>query len=328
MRLQSFALATIPIIIFGLVQMPIQSNFEQSALPNTAAELGKLLFMDSILSEDFTLSCASCHIPEFAFADTTMVSIGVHGQKGTRNTPSAMNVLSRPIFFWDGRATTLEQQALMPIENPIEMNLPVDSAVVRLQRHPFYNAAFQHIFQQAPSKENLAHAIAEFERTLETSSPYDRFQTGDSSAISESAMRGIKIFNEKGRCFDCHFGPDMTGDEIRSIGTFDGLAFKDAGLFDLTKDSADLGKFKVPTLRNVAVTGPYMHDGSFTSLREIIVYYNDPVAMRPHGVNRDTSLAQPLGLTEQEIDDLEEFMNALTAPQFQGLLTAKQRRNK
>ena len=320
MNFKSLALGSIAIFVFSLVQFPVESEPQEKTMPTSAAELGKLLFMDSILSEDYSLSCASCHIPEYAFADTAVVSIGVHGQKGTRNTPSAMNVLSRPIFFWDGRASSLEEQALMPIENPIEMNLPVDSAVARLQRSAFYSEAFQRVFNQAPSKETLASAIAEFERTLETGAPIDRFNAGDSSAISASAMQGIAIFNEKGRCFDCHFGPDMTGDEIRSIGTFDGISFTDAGLFDITKDSADLGKFKVPTLRNVAVTGPYMHDGSFKTLREVIVYYNDPVAMRPHGINRDTSLAQPLGLTEQEIDDLEAMMKALTADQFLHLI--------
>ena len=320
MNFKSLALGTIVLFVFSLVQFPVEQAEKRPVLPTTASELGKLLFMDSILSEDYTLSCASCHIPEYAFADTSAVSLGVYGQKGTRNSPSAMNVLSRPIFFWDGRANSLEQQALMPIENPIEMNLPVDSAVARLQQSVFYSAAFQQVFNQAPSKETLASAIAEFERTLETGAPIDQFNAGDSSAISASAMRGMTIFNEKGRCFDCHFGPDMTGDEIRSIGTFDAIEFTDTGLFDITKDSADLGKFKVPTLRNTAVTGPYMHDGSFKTLREVIVYYNDPVAMRPHGINRDTSLAQPLGLTEQEMDDLEEFMKALTAPQFEHLL--------
>ncbi len=134
--------------------------------PANKAELGKLLFFDSILSQNRSISCASCHKPDFAFADTSRVSIGVGGQKGTRNTPSAMNVLLQRFFFWDGRAKTLEDQALAPIENPVEMNLPIDSAVQRLQLSTTYNAYFKKIFNREPNRESLAAALAAFERTL------------------------------------------------------------------------------------------------------------------------------------------------------------------
>lgn len=288
--------------------------------PTTAEELGKLLFNDTILSEDYSISCASCHKPQFAFSDTLALSPGVRGQKGNRNTPTAMNVLSRPFLFWDGRAATLEEQALIPIENPLEMNLPADSAVARLTRNPFYAEAFGRIYGASPSRALLADALAAFERTLETGSDHDRFMNGDSSAISAAAMRGLEIFNVKGKCFECHFGPDLTGDEFRSIGLLDNMNDRDKGRYDISKDSADLGKFKVPSLRNVAVTGPYMHDGSFKTLREVIEYYNEPQKMRPGGLNRDTLLAAPLGLTETEMDDLEAFLKALTAPQFKHLI--------
>jgi cytochrome c peroxidase len=317
MKLYSVAVFCIA-LVFAFGNLQKESPMLYSG-PTTAEELGKILFQDSILSEDYSISCASCHKPQFAFSDTVALSPGVRGLKGTRNTPSAMNVLSRPFLFWDGRAASLEEQALIPIENPLEMNLPVDSAVARLARNPFYLQAFNRIYGAAPTKALLADALAAFERTLETGSDHDRFMNGDSTAISTAAMRGLDIFNIKGKCFECHFGPDLTGDEFRSIGLFDNVNDKDKGRYDISMDSVDFGKFKVPSLRNVAVTGPYMHDGSFKTLREVIAYYNEPQKLRPHGLNRDTLLAVPLGLSESEMDDLEAFLNSLTAPQFKHL---------
>lgn len=319
MKLRLVGFAAISFFVALLSQAPVYTG-AKDPLPQSEEELGKRLFSDSMLSEDYTLSCASCHIPEYAFADTAAVSVGVGGKLGTRNTPSSMNMVMRPFFFWDGRAATLEEQALMPIENPVEMNLPVDSAVARLKRSDYYQQAFQRIYGEAPSKKGLAAALAAFERTLETGSAYDRYADGDESAISESAKRGIEVFNEKGKCFDCHFGPDMTGDEFRNIGTFNGNNFNDIGRYEISKDSTDLGRFKVPSLRNVAVTAPYMHDGSFKTLREVIEYYNTPNKFRPHAINRDTLLLEPLGMTEEEMDDLQAFMESLTAPRYIPLL--------
>lgn len=296
---------------------------ETKTKENGVIELGEELFMDSILSRDYTLSCASCHIPEFAFSDTSAVSLGVDGQLGTRNTPSVMNMTARSAFFWDGRSATLEEQALEPIKNPVEMDLSIDSAIARLQADNYYNNKFIEIFGKRPDSSNLAVALAEFQRTLETGSAFDRFMAGDSSAISLSAMRGQEIFNVKGKCFDCHLGPDFTGDEFRNIGTFDLQKYTDLGRFDATKDSIDLGRFKVPGLRNVAVTGPYMHDGSFQTLKEIIDYYNTPDDILPNAINRDSLLEKPLNLTAQEIIDLEAFMECLTADQFLHLIPKK-----
>jgi len=319
MKLYSVSIFCFAFVLIGFGTYRNQGTMLYNG-PTSPEELGKILFNDTILSEDFSISCASCHKPQFAFSDTVALSPGVRGQKGTRNTPTAMNVLSRPFLFWDGRAASLEEQALIPIENPLEMNLPADSAVARLARNPFYIDAFRRIYNAEPSKALLADALAAFERTLETGSDHDRFMNGDSSAISSSAMRGLEIFNVKGKCFECHFGPDLTGDEFRSIGLLDNVNDKDKGRFDFNKDSADIGKFKVPSLRNVAVTGPYMHDGSFKTLREVIEYYNEPLKLRPHGLNRDSLLAEPLGLSKAEMDDLEVFLNTLTAPQFKHLI--------
>lgn len=285
--------------------------------PSSIEELGELLFFDSLLSKDQTLSCASCHKPEFAFADNVPFSFGVDSTPGTRNTPSAMNMSARESFFHDGRAASLEEQALGPIENPLEMNVPVSEVVRRLNEDPEYLRFFKKIFGKKADSKNLAEAIAAYERTLETSdTPFDRYMNGDDQAISEAAKRGQVIFNEKGKCFDCHFGPDFTGDDFRNIGLFNGKELNDSGRYVVTKDPSDLGRFKVPGLRNIAVTPPYMHNGMFKTLREVIEFYNDPKQFVKESVNIDTLLNKPLGLSVQEMQDLEEFLRALTDDRF------------
>lgn len=286
--------------------------------PVDPAELGERLFFDPILSADSTLSCASCHRPAFAFADTVALSPGVGGRLGARNTPSAMNLGSRPYFFYDGRAATLAEQALHPIRNPVEMDLTITVAVERLARHPQYGPWFRQLYGRPVDSLTLGHALAAFELTLETSdTPHDRWLNGDAAALTASQQNGRAIFLKKGRCFDCHFSPDFTGDEFRNIGLYNGRAGSDAGRFAITGDSADLGKFKVPGLRNVALTAPYMHDGRFRTLREVIDYYDQPFNFVPDPVNADSLLRTPLGLTETEKVDLEAYLRALTDIRFE-----------
>lgn len=285
--------------------------------PLTSEDLGRFLFNDPLLSSDQTVSCASCHLPAFAFSDTSAVSLGVGGQAGTRNTPAITNMSARSAFFWDGRAGSLEAQVLGPIENPVEMNLPLPLALQRLRNSARYRNYFEAIYGRPADSLSLADALASFVRTLETSNtPFDRWMQDQQPGMSASAVRGRKVFMEKGKCFDCHFSPDFTGDEFRNIGLYDGKKWADPGRFAITRDSADLGKFKVPGLRNVAVTAPYMHDGSFRTLREVIDYYDQPDRFAPHGMNRDTLLARPLGLSEAEKVDLEAFLHALTDDRF------------
>lgn len=286
--------------------------------PRTKAELGKLLFFDPILSDDRTISCASCHIPGNAFADTLSVSTGVHGKKGSRNTPSAMNISFHRSLFWDGRAKTLEEQVLMPIENPLEMNLPIETALARLKENNQYNKYFQNIYNSEPSRDNLADAIASFERTLETSdSPFDNWKfTGDSTAVSNAVKRGFDIFNTKGKCVKCHFGADFTTHEFRNIGLFNGKNLSDSGRAGISGAISDIGKFKTPGLRNIGITAPYMHNGMFRSLKEVIEFYDDPEKVVPGAINRDTLLNQPMHLTSQEKEDLEAFLLSLTDKRF------------
>ena len=281
-------------------------------------KLGEALFFDPILSKDSTVSCASCHRPEYAFADTSPVSVGVDGKKGIRNTPTAMNLSLGKSFFWDGRAKTLEEQALAPIENPDEMNLRVDEAVHRLKNSKKYREYFLKVFNNEPDRTNLVAAIAAFERTLETSdSPFDNWKfSDDSTAVSADVKRGFTIFNEKGKCVKCHFGADFTANEFRNIGLFDGRKLNDSGRGAVTGSREDIGKFKTASLRNVAITGPYMHNGMFRTLKEVISFYNDPGKIIPAAVNRDSLLAKPLGLTLREKRDLESFLLSLTDKRF------------
>ncbi|MCB0697665.1 MAG: cytochrome-c peroxidase [Chitinophagaceae bacterium] len=275
-----------------------------------------MLFFDTILSEDNSISCASCHKPEFAFADTTAFSTGVHGRIGSRNTPSAMNVAARDALFWDGRAATLGEQALGPIANPVEMNLPVEEAIVRLNNSK-YRQLFLEVFGKVPDKDNLGEAIAAFEETLETAdTPNDRWLNDEPGGLTAQQERGRAIFRVKGKCFECHFTPDFTADEFRSIGLFNGKEYNDSGRYYHTHNKADIGKFKVPGLRNVAITAPYMHDGSIKTLREVIEYYDQPQKFIPDAIGRDSLLLQPLNLTETEKQDLEAYLHSLTDDRF------------
>jgi cytochrome c peroxidase len=285
---------------------------------DTPEKLGERLFSDPILSFDSTVSCASCHIPRFAFADTAQFSRGVGGRLGRRNSPSITNMSARAHFFYDGRAATLEQQVLMPIQDTLEMRISLEQVTTRLRRHATYGAVFQQLFGRQADKEALAAALAAFVRTLETAdTPFDRWMRGKPNPMGAAAVRGREIFMNKGKCFDCHFSPDFTGDEFRNVGLYTGRRnLKDRGRFDITGDSTDLGKFKVPGLRNVALTAPYMHNGMFQTLEEVIDFYDSPNQFAPGALNRDSLLAQPLGLSTDEKSDLKAFLEALTDERF------------
>jgi cytochrome c peroxidase len=281
------------------------------------AELGRRLFFDPILSSDRTVSCASCHKPELAFADDRAVSVGVGGKLGTRNTPSVMNASGRTSLFWDGRAETLEDQALHPIENPVEMALPVPEALARLNADPSYAKQFELAYNGPATARTLGRALAAFQKTLDTvNSPYDRYSHGEDAAISESARRGRLLFIGRGKCADCHSGEDFTSDRFRNIGLYDAEKLNDRGRGAVTQQALDDGQFKVPSLRNVAVTAPYMHNGAFKTLREVIDYYNEPDKIVPGARGRDASMNAQLNLTEQEKLDLEAFLTSLTDDRF------------
>jgi cytochrome c peroxidase len=316
-RIVSTQSITIALGLFALLALTLNfANRDKTKL--TEVQLGEKLFFEKTLSLDSTISCASCHKPEFGFADNVPFSIGVGGKKGKRNAPAVMNMIGRDLLFFDGRAKDLEDQVHFPIEDANEMNLSYTIAIARLNRNKQYRKWFSEVYKDKPTKENVALAIAAFERSMETNNTlFDHRTDKTKTQMSASAERGRALFvGSKAKCFDCHFTPDFTGDEFRNIGLYDGVVRKDAGRFDITKDSSDLGKFKVPGLRNIAVTGPYMHDGSMKTLREVIDYYDNPFKTIANPINIDTLLQKPLGLSEQEKQDLEAFLNALTDERF------------
>lgn len=302
-----------------LAMLVVLFSFVPIETPTTAEELGEKLFFDPILSLDSSISCRSCHLPSFAFADTLPFSKGIYGQLGTRNTPSAINMMARPYFFYDGRAATLEEQVLMPIHNPQEMGLTIPVLLERLNESD-YRTWFQQIYGTEADSSNLGAALAAYLFSLESvgDSPFDQWMKGDSTALTVAQIRGRTIFNEKGKCFDCHFGPDFTGDEFRNIGLFTGRAgLNDQGRFAISKDSSDLGKLKVPGLRNITLTAPYMHNGQFQTLVEVVDYYDNPNQFVQGSINRDSLLARPLQLSQQEKADLVAFLEALTDKRYQ-----------
>ena len=296
----------------------VSSSFQQkNADIKTKAALGKKLFSEKILSLDSSVSCASCHKPAYAFADTAAFSTGINGKLTARNTPSVLNMKNRPYFFWDGRAVTLQEQSLMPIQNPDEMGLPIDEAVIRLNESKEYKNLFQKIFKQQPNAKNLSAAFAAYEQTLETvDSKFDDW-SNNIKKLSASEERGRQLFlGDKSKCFNCHRMEDFTTDEFKNIGLYNAKDLKDAGLYNITQKETDKGKFKTPGLRNIGVTAPYMHNGMFKTLEEVVEYYNHPEKFVKDAINIDDDLKQPLGLTEKEKKDLIAFLKTLTDKKY------------
>lgn len=273
-------------------------------------QLGKWLFFDRRLSENESLSCASCHIPERAFADNVTVSLGFKGRVGSRNTPALINVALQPYQFWDGRSTSLEDQALRPFENSQEMGSGLETVLQRLNQIPEYQEAFRKTFGSLATRESVAQALASFERTiLSGNSPYDRYLAGDIQAMNARAMAGMRLFRGKAHCHLCHQGYNLSDGLFHNLGVgWDGKRFTDEGRFLITGIAKDRGAFKTPTLRQVAQTGPYMHDGSLSTLQAVIEFYTRGGKSNPHL----DPLVQPRQLTAEEKESLIEFLRSLT----------------
>lgn len=267
--------------------------------------LGKELYFDPRLSADNTVSCSTCHNPQHGWSDARMTSAGVGGQVGGRNAPTIVNTAFGKFQFWDGRAGTLEEQALGPIANPIEMNMPVEEAVKRLNGIEGYRKQFQEIFGSECNKENLAKALAAYERTiLSGDAPYDRYKAGDKAALSEAAVRGMKLFFGKANCSACHSGSNFTDNAFHNIGIGMDKSQPDKGRAAISKLEGDTGAFKTPTLREVARSAPYMHDGSMKSLEEVVEHYNKGGTPNPF---LDEEIFK-LNLSDQDKADLVSFM--------------------
>jgi cytochrome c peroxidase len=314
--------------------------------------LGEKLFFDGRLSVDGTVACATCHDPGRAFTDGRPTSIGVRGRTGQRNAPTVLNALYNKTQFWDGRARSLEEQAALPIANPVEMGQPtLEAAVASIRAVPEYRKAFQKVFGRQPNGPDLVRAIASYERALTSfDAPFDRFIAGDKTALDASAQRGWGLFKGRGRCNFCHALPDkrpnltsFTDDDFHNIGigiirhhvvplarqaeklvnsgeaaSVDQAAIQTdmsaLGRFLVTKKEADLASFKTPNLRNVLVTAPYFHDGSQETLWDVVDHYNKGAGLQNPWLDEDI---QPLALDEAAIDDLVAFMASLTSKDYQ-----------
>lgn len=271
--------------------------------------LGAQLFFDPRLSADDTISCATCHDPETAWANHNAVDVGIGGQQGDRNSGTILDAAYMDFQFWDGRATSLEEQALGPIHNPVEMGETLENVVRKLNAIEGYRAHFAAVFGTDATTDGIARAIAAFERTvLSGPSPFDRYMEGDKTAISPSAIRGLRVFNGKARCRTCHTGPMFSDQSFHNIGVGMNRPQPDIGREAVTNDPKDRGKFKTPSLRNAALTWPYMHDGSERTLADVVELYDRGGVPNP---TLDIFIS-PLELSDGEKQDLVAFMESLT----------------
>jgi cytochrome c peroxidase len=327
------ALFTGPARAAGLEQLrpvPVPGNNPQTA---AKIELGKKLFFDRRLSGDGTMSCATCHNPELAFTDGLDISLSYPTTKNWRNSPTLIDVAFRKSLFHDGRAGTLEEQALFPMMSAFEMNKNLDYLEEQIQLVPDYIAEFRRVFGGEVTREKIAMAIAAFERTIISKrTPLDSYLNGDGKALSEDARRGLAIFTGKGRCVECHDGIDLSDDRfyaldvpenpkllddprvtttMRFVGKifhYDGYGsmMEDPGRYLITKDKKDWKAFRTPVLRYVAKTAPYMHNGVFGTLEEVIEFFD-------RGGGKGNTILKPLGLSDDEKKYLKIFMSeALT----------------
>lgn len=324
------------------------AGLDENPLTRAKIELGRQLFFDPRLSKDSSISCASCHHPDFGYAKDTQFGEGVGGQKGNRNSPTAYNRILSSVQFWDGRAATLEEQAKGPIANPIEMSNTHDVAVDYLKKIPGYELQFERVFpDEGLNIDTVAKAIASFERALVTgpsawdyhealknftdlySADYENFEDmqeddpelyeeyvalkkqADENPMNESAIRGAELFfGQKAGCTACHVGANFSDELYHNLGVGMDTENPDLGRYEVTKVEKDKGAFKTPTVRNVELTAPYMHDGSQKTLEEVVEWYDKGGHPNPW---LDEKI-KPLQLTAQEKADLVAFMKALTGP--------------
>jgi len=297
---------------------------DENPLTPAKVALGRMLFFDSLLSEDRSVACATCHDPGRAFTDGRPVGVGVSGREGTRNVPTLVNRTYGASFFWDGRITTLEEQVLQPIQDPKEMDITVGAVVVRLERDRAYSDLFQAAFGREVNEGDLAKALASYVRTiLSGNAPIDGYLNGDRDALTEQQLQGLRLFRGKGSCTACHLGPSLSDEQFHNTGVaWRGGRLLDEGRFAVTSENEDRGAFKTPTLREVARTAPYMHDGSITTLEEVIEFYD-------RGGNPNPTLdrrVRPLNLTAAEKRALLAFLRALSGEIREGTPNASEKR--
>jgi cytochrome c peroxidase len=295
------------LLLFG-VQVPLGLDSFVPAPPDNplrpdSIALGRRLFFEKRLSRDGTLACASCHDPARAFTDQQPRARGIDGKIGPRRSPRILNRAWGKSFFWDGRASTLEDQVVQPITNPIEMAMPLDGAVTAvLADYPGLDVS------------TLRRALASYVRTIMSGdSPYDRYLAGNPAALDTQQLAGLAVFRGKGNCISCHLGPNLTDEDFHVTGAG---AIPDDGRFAVTRNIADKGAFKTPSLRQVAMAPPYFHDGSAESLEAAVDHYDR--GGKPDLPNLDGEI-RPLRLTPDEKKALVAFLHALTGTVREGL---------
>jgi cytochrome c peroxidase len=290
--------------------------------------LGQMLFFDPKLSGSNQISCSSCHDPELAWGDAREVSLGNDHLRGKRNTPSLYNIGARKSFFWDGRATTLEEQAQGPITAHHEMNMESKSLAKKLAKVKGYAVLFQKAYGSSTiTYDKILHALADFQKTIQSKrSRFDAFIDGDYSQLSDQEIEGLHLFRTKARCMNCHSGKYFTDESFHNIGlTYYKREYEDLGLFTITKKAEDVGKFRTPSLRDVMYTGPWMHNGLFDNITGVVNMYNSGMHMIDPDENEKAAdpffpktdvLMQPLNLTDDEIVSLVSFIKTLSGRQY------------
>ena len=293
---------------FDTIEFPEDNAFSQSRW-----DLGKRLFYDPIMSLDSTISCASCHSSELAFSDNVDFSLGVQDRLGTRNAPTLANVSYHPYFTREGGVPTLEMQILVPIQEHNEFDFNIVLLAERLKSDSTYIQMALEAYEREPDAFVITRSLACFERSLISGySRYDHYENyGDWDALTQSEINGMELFfSDKTNCFHCHGGFNFTNYEFENNGLY--KEYEDVGRFRFTGNQEDLARFKVPSLRNIELTAPYMHDGSIESLEEVIEHYNSGGENHPH----KNSLIQSLNLNEKEKEELIAFLQSLTDNSF------------
>jgi len=296
------------------VTIPQPSN---NKLTDERVSLGKFLFFDTRLSIDNSISCATCHHPSRGWTELIPVkkAIGFQGRTGPRNTPSILNGAYQKHHFWDGRVRGLEAQSLGPIETSVEMNMPLEILIPKLNKIPEYVTLFELAYpKEGLTQETLAKAIASFERTIvSTDSPFDKYIKGDNSALTQNQKDGFKLFQEKAHCIDCHDGWNFTDGSFQNIGLNAGeLKGAESGRYTLKERAAWYGAFKTPTLRDVTKSYPYFHDGSVETLEEATLICSN--GGRYKNVKNLSTAMKDRELTKDEINKIVSFMKSLTGP--------------
>ncbi|MFK5938434.1 MAG: cytochrome c peroxidase [Sulfurimonas sp.] len=288
-------------------------------------QLGKLLYFDVRLSASQKVSCATCHHPKRGWTDLVPVAKAIGAGRGPRNSPTILNSAYQNRQFWDGRARTLEQQALGPIEADVEMNMPLEVLIPKLNKINGYVALFEKAYPgEGVTQKSLAKAIASFERTVvSTTAPFDRYAMGDKAAISKEAKQGFELFKSKAHCVDCHDGFNLSDGSFHNIGLKDGeLHGKELGRYLTKRRAAWYGVMKTPTLRDITKSGPYMHDGSVKTLTEAITICASG-GRYSHNVKNKSTYIVDRKLTQTEVAHLKTFLETLVGPDMKLTIPTK-----